>query len=346
MLLSEAMAQVGEAAAQGQTPRPSVMANFRELMRVAPLSIEPVLVQAAIALKAGDTARAEQLLLEARRRNPRSAAARYLLAETWLAEGHIEDGLSEMALLARLLPGSTPQLAPALSQYARTPGATARLRRMLETNPSLKQPLLNALAADPDNIPQILELNRSVRDPAGIKSRPWQSTLLKALVSRGEYQRAYGLWSQLSGVSGPRPLLFNEGFRELSAPPPFNWDFSSGSAGVVEPGDGRMRVLFYGRDNAVLASQLLLLRPGAYRFSIGQSGKAAPGALSWLLACLPGRRPLMELDLSSSAPPPASFEVPASGCDAEILELNGRALDMPQDSDLLVGPVSLQRSGK
>jgi len=345
VLVSEAMAEVGEAAARGGMPPPSAIKNLRHLVPVAPLRVEPLLVEAAIAQKAGELERAERLLLEARRRNPRSAAARFLLAQGWLAEGRIEDGLAEMAILSRLLPGSTAQLAPALSQYAQTPGAGARLKTMIEANPRLKGPLLNALAADPDNLPLVLELQGAAAAAGIPESTQWQGTAFTALVANGEYERAYALWRRLSGYNGPRPLLFNGGFQRVSAPPPFNWSFNSTGGGVADPGDGRMRVIYYGREHAVLASQLLLLPPGTYSLSVAASGTAAPGALAWQLSCLPGNKALMVLRLSQSSAR-GRFEVPGSGCEAQMLELRGEALDMPQDSDLLVGPIAIHGGGR
>lgn len=101
VLVSQAMAQVGEAAAQGQAPPQSAIQRLRQLTRVAPLRADPFLVEGAIAQRDGDIVRAEQLLLEARRRDPRSAAARYLLADLWLRQGRIADGIVEMAILSR-----------------------------------------------------------------------------------------------------------------------------------------------------------------------------------------------------------------------------------------------------
>jgi hypothetical protein len=181
VLVSQAMAQVGEAAAQGQKPPPSALRRLDQLTRVAPLRPDPFLVEGAIAQRDGDTVRAEQLLLEARRRDPRSAAARYLLADLWLRQGRISAGIVEMAILSRLLPRGSVELVPALSEYARTAGASEQLRRILSSNPQLKQPLLNALAADPDNLQLILELEGQVRRPADAKSPRWQARLLRQL---------------------------------------------------------------------------------------------------------------------------------------------------------------------
>lgn len=344
VLASTAMAEVGEAAAYARTPPEAAMRRLREVARLAPLRPEPFLVQAAIAQKESDLARAERLLLEARRRDPRSEAGRYLLADTWIRQGRIDDGLAEMAILARLLPGSAAQLAPALAQYARSPGGVERLKRILSANPQLSDPLLNALAENPDNLNIILQLESPGPTAAGKRSPDWQTKLLSGLIDRGDYERAYALWRRFSGFAGQRPLLFNGDFRRVSAPPPFNWSFASGAAGVAEATGGQMRVLHYGRDNATLARQLLLLTPGRYRLSVPVSGNASPGALAWVVSCAPKGARLMQLAVAS-APVLGTFEVPASGCPAQILALNGSAQDMPRESDLLLGPASLKRVG-
>jgi len=341
------MAEIGESAALGKTPPQTAMDKLSQLLRSAPLQPQPMLVEAAIVQRSGDFKRAETLLIEARRRDPRSAPARYLLAEGWLAQGRLEEGLGEMAILARLMPGSAEQLAPALSQYARTPGASRQIKRMIRDNPKLKRPLLEALSADPGNVEIVLDLAGGERPSAGEPSPPWQRILLAGLVRQQDYERAYALWRRLTGFSGPRPLLFNPGFERSSAPPPFNWDFKSNSAGVAEPGEGRMRVLFYGRDNTTLTSQLLLLPPGSYRFSAGLSGIPAPEALYWQMICLPQRSgpPLLDLPLST-AKRASAFAIPSSGCKAQLLELKGRATDSPQPSDLLVGPATIERASR
>lgn len=343
VLVSSAMAQVGEAAATGNPPPPTAIEQLRQLARVSPLRPEPFLVEGAIAQREGDSNRSELLLLQARRLDPRSAAARYLLADAWLREGRIVDGLTEMAILSRLLPGSAGQLVPALAEYVRTPGASDRIKKILAANPRLKRPLLGALASNPDHLELILELEGSVGSSGEERTPPWQTRLLNSLIREGQYDRAYGLWQRLTGFSGPRPLLFNGGFRSVAAPPPFNWRFSSGGAGFAEPGDGSMRILYYGRQNATLASQLLLLPPGTYRLSVALTGTPGPGALAWTVSCVPGGERLTELVLG---PPPSaqvSFEVPSSNCPAQTLELRGRSQDMPKESDLQVGPIAIER---
>lgn len=339
-LVAVAMADVGKAAAAGSDPSPLTMDRLRRLAIVAPLHPEPFLVHAALAERKGAFDKAEKLLEQARDREPRSAAARYLLADVRLRQGKVVAGLSEMAVLTRLLPAAKVQLLPALSQYAHLPGGREKLAGILATNPQLRQPLLQALAADPENAALILALAGGDLDPRQRGTRQWETRLLGGLVERGDYEQAYGLWRRFAGIpEGVRPLIFNGDFKDLAAPPPFNWTFSASSAGVADAENGQLRVLYYGRDDAPLAAELLLLPPGRYRFGAPVSGQLASGSLQWVLACLGGAK-LLESAAESAGG--VTFTVPASGCPAQMLGLAGKSQDMPQDSDARIGPVRIE----
>ena len=340
VLASGAMAEVGRAAAHGQLPSALARDQLHQLSAAAPLDPEPYLVAAAVAQKEEDLGRAEALLLHARALDPRSAAARYLLADVWLRTGRIADGLGEMAILTRLLRGTSVELVPALADYARTPGAAQRLQSVLQKNPPLRSPLLTALAADPANTQLVLNLESATADIDNGRPKTWRARLLQGLIERGEYDEAYRLWRRFAGVTGPRPLLFNGDFEMLSAPTPFNWQFWSTGAGLAEPGNGSVRVLYYGRDNVRLASQMLLLPAGRYRFSSVISGRAAPGSLAWTIRCAGGPQ-VMQLDLSMGSS--AAFTVPSANCPAQTLTLNGLGQEMAQESELRIGPAKIER---
>jgi hypothetical protein len=345
-LASAAMAGVGEAAAQGGNPGE---ATFRQLRSVAvsdPLRTEPFLVEGAMAEKAGAYDRAEQLLIEARSRDPRSAAARYLYADTAVRQGRVVEGLREMAVLSRLVPGASIQLVPALEQFAHTPGSHDKLAAILAQNPQLKNPLLVALATDPDNAELIVALAGPPTATPSSDTRAWQTRLLLGLVARGEYQRAYDLWRGFAMLpAGARPLLFNGNFREIGAPPPFNWAFSASPAGVAEPGPHRLRVLYYGRDDTVFATQLLILPPGSYRFEAPMTGDIVAGALSWTVSCVGAKAALMDIRPGGTNGSAGSFAVPAAGCPAQTLQLSGHVEDSPVDSDVRIGPATIERIG-
>src|SRR5690606_26043703 len=115
--------------------------------------------------------------------------------------------------------------------------------------------VLSVLAVDPANAELVLALASNSRNP----DPDWRRPLVTGLAASGAYAKAHALWARLSGV---RPVrgLFNTAFETSSAPPPFNWSFPETGDGIAEPdGKGGLTVLYYGRANAVLASQLLSL---------------------------------------------------------------------------------------
>lgn len=341
-----AMREVGQAAAKGGDPNLATMHQLADLSAVAPLHPEPFLVEAALAERKSDYDRAERLLEQARLREPRSVAARYLLADVSFRKGEIVKGLKQMAILSRLVPTTSVQLVPALSAYARTPGAEAKLAGVLAENEQLKRPLLTALSADPDNADLVLGLAGTDVKLTDVETQAWKTRLLQGFIARRDYQRSYDLWRRFAGISdGAPPLLFNGVFKKLDAPPPFNWNFSSSSAGVAEPDKDRLRVLYYGRDNTSLASQLLMLPAGSYRFAAPVSGQVAEGSLRWTIQCVGGAGQLGELRLGGAGSSQMAFTVPSGNCAAQWLELRGSAQDVPHPSDVQIGPARIERTG-
>jgi tetratricopeptide (TPR) repeat protein len=343
-LVSTAMSEVGSAAAAGQDVSHSTLQRLKLAAGAAPLQPEPFLVHGAIAERTGDLARARSLLEMARWRDPRSPAALYLLADVWLREGNIVQGLRQLALMSRIMPATSVQLVPALAEFARAPRASETLDSILRTNPELRRPLLIALAADPANADLVLALSGPERGSAEPQSLVWKSRLLRGLVQRGDYDHAYAIWREFAGLpAGFSALLFNGDFKVVAAPAPFNWTFSSGGAGIAEPANGKLRVLFYGNAEQALASQLLLLKPGNYELRAPVNGNPAPGALSWTVTCGSGGRPIMDVPLTSSATG-IRFAVPAD-CPSQMFQLMGHLEDMPQNSDVQIGRIQLERVG-
>lgn len=343
-LAASAMGQVGIAAAKGGNPDKGTFRQLRTIAQSAPLRTEPFLVEAAMAERGGSYERATQLLIEARLRDPRSAAARYLYADTAIRRGRVVEALKEMAVLSRLVPGASVQLVPALAQFAQTEGSHAKLSNILAENPQLKNPLLVALATNPDNANLIVSLAGPPAARPDSNTYAWQSSLVLGEIARHDYQRAYDLWRGFARLpEGPAPLLFNGSFRQVLAPPPFNWTLSSSSAGIAEPQNGKLRVLYYGRQDAALASQLLLLRSGMYRFRAPFVGDVTMGALSWSINCVGTKTPFMEFNLGSSTSDAVVFKVPATGCSAQSLQLKAYLQDSPAAIDVQIGPVSIER---
>jgi hypothetical protein len=344
VLRSKAMLGVGEAAAQGRPVPSAVLEQVRQLSKQAPLAEEPFLIRGAIAVQEGEYSRAERHLLQARRRSPRSRAGRFLLADLYLRQQKVLPALQEMVVLTRISPQFISSLAPMLADYARTPGAVPRLRRVLADNPSLETALLSQLAADPANAELIFSLVTQLRQ-ARTELLPWQERLLSSMVEAGQYKRAFSLWQRLSGGEAREAVEGDAPFRRSDAKSPFVWAFTESAEGAAEPENGELRVLFFGRSDVTLASRVLVLPPGRYQLSMRVSGDvAAAEGVRWVAICLREKTNLFDLPLSgaSSGTLVARFQVPPE-CDAQQLQLKGFAQTYPAASEVRTRDFTLRR---
>jgi hypothetical protein len=341
VMTSSGMTEIGRAAVAGGNPDDATLRQFRSLAKWAPLTPEPFLVQAALAERAGDLRRATLLLKEARLRDPRSKPAVFLLADVAMRQNRVVDALTNIAILARLVPGGSMQLIPSLAQFARTPGAEQQLSGILRDNPKLKRPLLISLANDPANAALVISLAGDDAKSTDVESISWKARVVSGLVARGDYGRAYSIWRNFAGLpANDSPLLYNGDFRRTPAPPPFDWTYAAGSGGLAEPDSGRLHVLYYGREDFILAYQLLLLPEGSYQLRSPLSSTNVAQALSWVVTCAKSDTELLDSPIGGGI---LKFSVP-DNCEAQTLKLVGLASDVPQDIDTQIGPVSLVKA--
>jgi hypothetical protein len=199
-----------------------------------------------------------------------------------------------------------------------------------------------ALAKDPAHADVVLSL-------AGQPSpqSPWVPTLLAGLVEAGQYQKARAVWADVSHVRlDPRTLIFDPDFSRSDAPPPFNWALTSSTVGLAErrPGGG-LHVIYYGQEDGVLASQLLVLPPGAYRLTMSTSGDlAGTESLQWKLVCASSKQEIAATQFDGASRG-WSFAL-GGGCGAQQLQLTGSSSDMPRQVDVTIAQVNLTREGR
>jgi hypothetical protein len=343
-IMESGLAEIGRQAANGQAIDPALVAHLLEAYRKSPLSPEPFMVRGVQAQTAGNQVLAGRAFIAARDRDPRERGARYFLADHYLRAGNSRDGLSEISALIRLVPASLPQVVPYLAAYARQPGAAPQVRETIRNHALIETELLNKLAAEPGNLKLIMYLWSG---KGGENGRRWQAPLLNSLVAAGHFDEARNSWVRFTGISPPRDQLFDREFA-MVAPPPFGWTLVSGSAGVAEPQPGgKLHLIYYGRHDLVLASQLLSLTPGKYRFAMKVAGASkAARALSWSIRCLPSKSELAAIPLDrtqSDGMVASTFQVPEAGCDGQSLELAARAPEIPEQAELTVSQLNLER---
>jgi hypothetical protein len=325
-------------------------AAARHAMARAPLAEEPFLLEALKALARGENARAERLLVEARRRNPRSRMTRLILLDRYMRSGRIPQAAEEITVLNRLIPAASDVLVPELAKFARDPATRPALVDVLSSDPGLRERVLTNLAmggADPE---LVTGLAAAAGGGSG-ENQPWQEAMIASLVGRGEIARAYRIWSALPGVRPQEGGLYDPRFQGLPGPPPFNWKLTAGNAGVAERGQGGgLQVEYYGRAPLELASQMLRLAPGRYRLAARVEGDASgEGArLAWRLQCAGGGAEIASLPLRGINYSPrvvgAEFTV-SPGCAVQTLRLDGTPSEFPEAQNVTVGEISISRAG-
>lgn len=343
--ISLGLTQIAKAAREGEPVPATTLDAVWNAARVAPLSPEPFLVRGVEQQLAGSRSRALQAFLAAERRDPRSLPAHYFLADHFFRAGDSNRGLVEAAALARLAPSGIPSAAPYLAAYAKQRSTWPQLRKIFDHNPSLAAAVLATLANDPANADAIMAL-------AGPEQRilgaAWFQILLVKLIEAQQYERAHELWLTVTRQYATREqVLHDPQFADSASPPPFNWELTSSSVGLAErqPG-GRLHVMFYGQQDGLLARQLLLLKPGRYRMSMSVTAAGDKrGTLNWSLRCNPSQVPFAAISLDVASARPWQFDVPA-GCGAQWLELSGVSGEVPQQLDVGISHLKLEREPK
>jgi len=341
--LSLGLFQIGRAARERKRVSPTSFTMIDDAARKSPLSPEPYLVHGVQAQLERSPAAARRDFAAAQWRDPRSLPAAYFLADYYFRAGQPIEGLRQTAILARLSPGGIASVAPFVAAYAQSRANWPQIRGLFESQPAIEDGVLVALAGNAANSDAVLAL----ADPRHRSTdSPWLGVLLQSLTAAGQYSKAHAIWASVAGVRAEAgALLFDAAFDSPKPPPPFNWALTSSTVGLAERQPGhRLHVIFYGSDDGVLASQLLLLPPGAYRLRFQLAGGAThPEALSWSIRCDKAPAQLSSVAVDTASAHGWTFQIPA-GCGAQWLELSGRSGDITQQSDATITNLSLGRA--
>ena len=325
---------------------PRTMSAVFEAFRRAPLSDVPLLVGVRRANMSAQEDLGDRLLAMAARRNPRSRYTLLLELDRHVRRGRTEEAAETIGVLTRFFPEVSEFLVAELGRMAADPGSRAAVRHVMATDPQIRTSVLEQMSRDGANPDVILALaGPQPRIAAGAEAPRWQLLLLDGMVERGQAREALAIWSRLVGIDPEVRTggLYDPGFAGLPGPPPFNWNLETGADGYAErDGSGGMLAQYYGRGNATLARQLLVLAPGAYRISFDVKGEADAehGRLAWVLACHPGGQRLVDLQLTgidfTGRQLSADFSIPDAGCASQWLRLVGTAAEFPEDQQVTV----------
>jgi len=329
------------AARSGKSLDSASRARIHQIAQDAPLQPDPFVIAGALAQLDGETTRAENLYGAARLRDSRAPAVRLLLADLQLRSGKIGQGLANLVAVVRIAPYMGAPVVPGLAEFARSPGAVSEMRSAFAKNPTLGAAVLDQLATDPANGPLILAL--APRSGAAAPPlAPWQQRLVDSTYGAGRVALAREYWARFNGIAaGASGLVFNPSFQHHPASPPFNWSYSSGSAGMADvASEGGLSIVHFGREPALLARQLLALPPGSYAVKTQLTRQPKQGLIEWRIQCLDGS----QAQVIPAGPQSRLFRVGAS-CPGTWLSLHALPSESQERFDTIVRRVDVKKVG-
>jgi hypothetical protein len=339
---------------RGGRVTPQVHAGAMAALGDHSLAEEPFLLEGVATLARGDEKRGEALLEEAKRRNPRNRMARLLLLDRYLRTDRPAKAATELGILTVLIPRTGEVLIPQLAKMVTDPKTAGTLRGALNNNPGLLHAVLSRLANDGTSPDTILSLAAAAGPPPPGVNTDWQGLLVNNLAQQGQVERAYKLWQEFGKVPAAAAGngLYDPDLKGMPGSAPFNWSLISGAEGVTERASGGgLQVGYYGRVDAKLAEQLLILKPGRYRLEFQAEGdaKGESSKIAWSLTCQGSKASLVQLPLTGISYAPrkiaAGFTVPASGCGAQWLRLAGAAAEFPAEQSVTIRNLRIAKDG-
>lgn len=330
----------------------------RDALRRAPLSAEPLVVAALDASARDQPARARQLFEEARRRDPRSIVSRYWLFDYDLRNGDYALGMAEAAPLMRLQSRAASAITTVLTALIDLPAARPALVTALRGDPIWREGFFQQVSAIPRLRGEAAALLQQIGGAgSGGDAQDEQRAVIQSLVRDGEIDRARALWLQLlpaadrAGATG----IYDGDFAGKPGTLPFNWRIAGSRDGIAQraaaPETAQrtgLAIRFSGDRAALLAEQMVVARPGAYRLSF--AAKALDGepstetALRATVQCAGHGKPLARSDVQRFANDLAAhdldFTMPAT-CKAALVQFSVVPGIMPGPLDVLLTDVRL-----
>jgi tetratricopeptide (TPR) repeat protein len=331
---------------------PATLAAVRSAAAAAPLDARAFLVLGHQDLLDRKPDQAVATLEAGQRLDPRDRVIHLLLLDRYLRTGRYADAATQFSVSARLIGAADSAIASAMAQMSLAPGTRDAVRRTLRTDPRLEEQVLIALAKSQAAPATIFALASPTALREAGDAESWGPALVDRLVAQGRYAEAREIWQRIyrlpdAAVATP---LFDAGLHKLPGTPPFNWTLVASGLGGADMRSGTLAIDYYGRDTGLLAEQLLVLKPGAYRFTFAVEGSkvAAGPTLAWTLRCAAPKGDsgpeLMNAVVAATGMPhreTAGFTVPAN-CPAQRLALSGNAGEFPTPMSVTLRDLALQ----
>jgi hypothetical protein len=263
----------------------------------------------------GDAADADRVMSVVGARTRRDTPTAAWLLVKRLSQGRYDDAFAAAdALLRRNVDDrARERLFKLLIAAAHYDVSRPALIGRLADAPWWRLPYMRELAAtaDPADTRRVLAGLSRKSAPA---TAPELDAYLTRLVGDKAYAAAARDWRVFS-----RPPRDPEAIGDLSAPPPFGWSpvFGEGASSAIE--DGALRVDYDGYGAAKLPARLLALPPGRYTLAWRERVTGDDvRAIAVTVVCGEAGAPLAK---AAPLEQRLDFEVPATGCEGQTLEI-------------------------
>jgi hypothetical protein len=295
------------------------MASIRE----QPLNPTALRVLGYYADAKGETKKAEQLILASQSQSKREFGSQLWLIESSVRKNDIKQALVHYDLALRVRPDSQLLLFPTLTSAIEDASIREALKPYIRGNNGWAAAFLAYANANSQNLPALTELViKSGGLPDKVASQSQKLGLISRLVSERYFGEARQVFLTLPNAFTSR--LSDTSFDASDRDGRFGvmgWqivnDPNAGSSFSGKASDDKTELAVFANSSTtgVVASKLLYLRPGPYRFSAQLSNldRGDGGFLRWEFRCLssPNAPPIWTLD-SINMLKQATFEVQPS----------------------------------
>lgn len=302
----------------------------------APLSASAVSLMGLAEAQQGRRDRARMLMGAANALSHRDSASDLWLFEDALQAHRYAEAFRHGDALLRRDQGANLPVMFAMISAANDPAAIEPLARRLVTNPGWRFSFFYNAIRPP--LPTYIDtLFQAMRKAGSPPTEDEMERFLNQLAATGDYEHAYLYWALTLSPAELSDLgyIYDGDFEGRNTLTPFGWKLLSNDAGAARisaaPGGGQaLEVESDGYAKGTVASQLMVLPPGAYRL-VGRTqttSEDAADVLRWTVSCANGPT-LAEAPAGPPGPQWRRFEVafvvPAEGCTGQWLNLKAES---------------------
>jgi len=253
-----------------------------------PGAIELVALQAD---RTGRKDKAGRLFALSNRISRRSLPTRLWLIQQAVDGGDVAGALIHFDIALRTSTDAPPLLFPVLARAAGDPSLAVPIARLLDQRRDWRLAFLHDSALRRDSASGLADVLLHMRDRSSIAGNGIDSAIVAQLLASGQFQKAFRLQNAFHPMPGDGRLIRDPDFFEPQFVYPFGWSLTRQGDINAERGRVANRPALTYQATAggagAAATQLLLLAPGHYDFSVETAAPSSDVSAQpfWTITC-------------------------------------------------------------